>query len=351
MPLRTLQCLVLLGPLLLSASCQSRHATAKEPTTVCPPVDESAAQALAVVVVDGKRLAEPVRQDLSNMIESLPSGTGLFAVVVAEHASPGMALLHDIMPPAPPQGFVCVVQNPFDLQERKECKRQKQHYQDQQACLHTARQQMIAKLAGLDSLRATHSNLWDAMVTAGEIFAAYTTASMRWLIVYADLANVCTTPPPALPPGLAGVRVIARGAPTAFTHLLARHGADLSITPVAVPWPPVLFRRADARPGIIVDPPEVWPTDLDAFMKALMPAGPFGVIVSSHSSERAARNEVQYIAHRFPPLRPSSWRSKDGWWAVRLGDAYDRASAQALKEKARQLGLRADSFVFEDLCR
>lgn len=74
---------------------------------------------------------------------------------------------------------------------------------------------------------------------------------------------------------------------------------------------------------------------------ARLAEGPYIVVVASYATEARARQDVETIRAKYPELRPAYRRTgtKAPAWAVTLGGTYALDAAQALKNKAAELGL------------
>lgn len=95
------------------------------------------------------------------------------------------------------------------------------------------------------------------------------------------------------------------------------------------------------------DTPTPAPTALAAFMAQLEP-GPYALIVASAAKAEDARREVAAIEAKYPELRPWMNQGLNGKsWAVSIGESYTRQSAEALRKKAIELGLRRDAFLWD----
>lgn len=343
--------LALLGMVLCAGGCsgapleQPRRQTTGDRSAhpvVCPVLAEVPPQQVVVILRAGGTQSE---DDLVGLVRYLAPATHIY---VAEAAPSGSGVVvADALPPAPAP-FECVVKNQFDPREKQACQRRQRLSEAQRDCLEAARQRIITALRGLTPARAPLTEGWGVLGTAAQILAAYAT-STRWLVMYGDLGDNGPLRGPHALPGLEGVKVLVRLAhPTpdqtaprlaGFTQPLRRWGALVTVVPVEVPWPVAVAMPPSTAGG---DGPV---TALAALMVTLEP-GPYGVIVASHATEQAARAEVDQIKARYPELRPWYWRPPDGkYWAVCLGEAYTRASAETLKHKAIELGLRPDTFL------
>lgn len=343
--------LALLGMVLCAVRCsgapleQPRRQTpgdSSEHPVVCPAVAEVPPQQVVVILRAGGTQSQ---EDLVGLVRYLAPATHIYIAEATPSGSGG--IVADALPPAPAP-FECVVKNPFDLREKQACQRRQRLYKAQRDCLEAARQRIITALRGLPPAPATLPEGWGALSAATQILAAYPT-STRWLVMYGDLGDHVNLRVPHALPGLEGVKVLVRLAHTTpdqtaprlagFTQPLRRWGALVTEVPMEVPWPVAVAMPPSPAGG---DGPG---TALAALMGTLEP-GPYGVIVASHATEQAARAEVDQIKARYPELRPWYWRPPDGkYWAVCLGETYTRASAEALKHKAIELGLRPDTFL------
>lgn len=355
MPLRTLKSIVLFILLLLGAGCQPAPTKAMQEPTVCPAVEESAAQAIVVLLLDrSESVLTPSHADLLRLVQYLPAGSELVGVFVQENSYPGAAFLHDVIP-ASPQAVACKATNPFDYQAKQACAQAQRRAKMLETCVTAARQRISTTLQGLTVGPAQRTDVSGALAVAAEQFAAYPPTG-RWLIVYSALDDTVHRQRPKLLVPLQGARVFVRMPRAvlgeqgshrlaAFKESLDSAGAQVAAPPFEMAWP-VVFRQAErlfAAPIPLVDPS----TPLAAFMATLAP-GPYGVIVASLATETEARQAVRTIHAQYPELRPSHGLAADGKsWAVSIGDFYAREAAEALKAKAKALGLRRDTFVWD----
>ena len=343
--------LALLGMVLVGVGCSTPPSESPRRQPIgdsadhpggCPAAGQVQAQHVVVLLRDGSTQSQ---EDLVNLVHYLEPPTHIYIAEAAPH-NPGR-FFADALPPAPAP-FKCVVKNPYDRREKEACEQRQRLYEVQRDCLEAARQRIVAVLRDLSPARAMPTEGWGALLAAAQIFAAYPT-STRWLVLPADLGEPADPRVSPALPGLQGTKVLVRFAHATpdklpqrlagLTQPLLRWGALVTVVPVEVPWPvAVAMPPATAGSDGLV-------TSLAAFMATLEP-GLYGVIVASHATEQAARAEVARLAARYPELRPWSWRPSDRKpWAVCLGEAYTRASAEALKHKARELGLRPDTFL------
>lgn len=356
MALHTLKFLVLLGLLLLGAGCRLSQPQRTTEAVKCPTPEDVATRDVVVVLVERPGSVHEsemtqIRTDFVDLVERLPAATQLY---MADNASSGDVWRRDAIP-AEPEPVDCKSTNPFDYAAKQACQRQRRHYEARRACVALARQRIIATLQQLSPVPAPRPAVYGTLAAVATMFAAYP-SSGRWLIVYSALDE--TVPRQILKPlePFKGAKVLVRmprpalgeQGPqrlAAFKQRLCGWGAQVAVPPFEMPWPAV-FQHADdlfAAAVPVVDPPT---TALAAFM-ATLARGPYGVIVASHATEAAARQEVHQIHATYPELWPSHGPSVDGkLWAVSLGAFYTRDAAEALKAKAKALGLRHDTFVW-----
>lgn len=161
-------------------------------------------------ILDSGRETTRALQEVADLVPHLPPATVMSARYIASNSYNDQELVVLATIPVLLPTVLCNSSDIiFNRRKKKECFAAQQQAQQRLQNADGIKKTIVATLKGSVPARATHTDLWGAIVAASEELEPFSEAQ-RTILIYSDLADTMGVALPDKMPGLAGVQILVR---------------------------------------------------------------------------------------------------------------------------------------------